>query len=170
MGDITGNRIGARLDDMEMLRSSLEATGRQMADHAAQSAARSGQLRAEVSELTGRLVIEFEALAASLGEMVSRSSAAMEAVDWDGRARAAAEEANTRFAVEVDSVLVRSREGAERLRQTLTGHLEAFHDEISGSFAEVLHRLDDSYRALALGTADHAARLADQDAAAMRGL
>jgi uncharacterized phage infection (PIP) family protein YhgE len=168
MPDISGSRIGGRLEDMDLIQSDLDATGNQAAEHATASAARVDRLQAEVADVTAQMKSDFMDLASQLSEMVARSNASLDAADWDGRSRGAASAANAQFASDIDTVLGAAQQGADRMHHSLLAQVTSFFDEVSGSFAQVMHGIEENYGTLAMGTRQYAASLAEQDSVAIQ--
>jgi len=168
MADISGARIGGRLEDMDLIQADLDATGARAGDHAGATAARVERLQREVADVSAQLKVDFVDMAAQLAQAVARSTASMESADWDGRSRGAANAANAAFAVDIDRVLAGAQEGVDRLHAALSSQVMAFFDEVNGSFASIMASVQDNYSNLALGTRQYAAKLAEDDAVAIR--
>ncbi len=168
MADITGSRIGGRIEDMLVVQAGLDATGQQAGAQATAAAARVERLQREVAEVTARLKADFGELASELREAAARATANLHGADWDGRSRGAADAANLAFANEIDRVLRAAHEGADGLHDALTAQVMSFFDDMSGSFAQVLRSIEENYHSLAGATRAYAARLADDDAVAIR--
>jgi len=168
MPDITGSRIGGRLEDMQAIQVALDATGAQTGLHAGATSARVQRLQQEVADVTVRLKADFADLAAELRTVVTRSNASLESADWDGRSRGAASAANAQFGNDIERVLGSAHDGADQLHQVLSNQVLTFFDEVNGTFTQILGRIEDNYRTLAAGTRAYATRLAEDDAVAIR--
>ncbi len=159
----TGAQIGGALADIGAVQDRLSGASAASEVHGGQVAGDVQVLQGEVAEVTATLERMFEQRAEELLAEIGRATAALQAADWSGASRHAAEAAEAQLTTEVNQTVAAARTGVASLGTALRDQVGSFYDEVTGQFGAVMGSIRDAYAELARGTDLFAQNLAEAD-------
>lgn len=161
-------RIGGRVDDMFATQTEMNAAGEGASAHAAEAGTRVERLQGEVADVANVMRNDFMRMGADLDAIITRTAQTLQGADWDGTSRANADAAEAQFRSDVTSALAAAMTGVDNLDAALLQQVMAFHDEVTTTFATIMHNIETNYVTLGRGAQNFANHIAEGDAVAIQ--
>lgn len=156
-------QIGGALADIDAVFADLGRAQDASEAHGGNVATDVGAALAEVEDVSRALQNAVAERARLLVDEINRAAATLQAADWVGGSRAAADAAEAQLNADVVATVEAARAGLETLSNALREQVQGFHDEVTGEFSAVMGTIRDAYGELARGTQLFAENLAQAD-------
>lgn len=118
---------------------------------------------AEINDATNKLKAQFEQTAAAFRSQISKFRSAVEASDWDGKAKQGALASAQRFDSQLATLMASTAERIQEFHDWMLQQADAFNDSVTGDLSGMLAQFGDRYDSLSKVVTDYTSQMEQVD-------